>query len=201
MSPIPEKSPETRFWLWFGENESRLFSFERDQERNISDLLRELHKIDRSLTFEVGSETDGIREFIISADGKREAFPAVVKLAEAAPMLPRWNIMKFRPRRTDPCLIGIGDLQFSSDGVLAAVEPQGARVGISLFIGDVDHFDERIVGHIGFLLLDYTLGEYDVETLVGTVSFHPKEQSTRLDKFPLRDLPFAFDQLTKSLCN
>lgn len=201
MSPIFEKSPEARFWHWFGKNESHMFNFEGNQERNLSDLLRELHRIHPSMTFEIGSENKGIREFIISADGKREAFPAVIRLAEAAPTLPRWRIVKFRPRRKDPCLIGIGDLEFSSDDVLATLEPEGIRIGVSIFLGDASHFDDKIVGHIGFLLLDYTLGEYDVETLVGTVSFHPKERSTRLKKIPLRDLPLAFDQLTKSFLN
>ncbi|MBF8295361.1 MAG: hypothetical protein HW389_1906 [Bacteroidetes bacterium] len=201
MSLISKKSPEARFWHWFGENESRMFNFERNQEQNLGDLLRELHRINHSMTFEIGSETEGKREFIISADGKREAFPAVIGLAEAAPTLPRWRVVKFRPRRTNPCLIGIGDLEFSSDDVLATLEQEGMRIGVSLFLGDASHFDDKIVGHIGFLLLDYTLGEYDVEKLVGTVSFHPKERSSRLTKLPLRDLPLAFDQLTKSFSN
>jgi hypothetical protein len=201
MSPIADRSPEGRFWGWFKKSESRLFTFERNQERIIPELLRELRKIHDSMTFEIGSELEGIREFIISADGHRDAFPSVIRLADAAPPLARWRIVKFRPRRTEPCIIGLGDLQFSSDDILATLSPQGARIGVSLFLGDEDHFDERVVGHIGFLLLDYTLGEYDVETLVGTVSFHPKERSTRLTKLPLRDLPLAFDQLTRSLAN
>jgi len=201
MSTIQDRSPEARFWNWFKDNESRLFDFERNQEQIIPELLRELQKIHESLTFEIGSETEHAREFIISADGHREAFPFVITLADAAPPLPRWRIVKFRPRRTEPCLIGLGNLQFSSDDILATLEPQGMRIGVSLYLGDEDHFDERIVGHIGFLLLDYTLGEYDVETLVGTVSFHPKERSTKLTKLHLRDLPLAFDQLTRSLAN
>ena len=201
MSLISKKSPEARFWQWFGKNESRMFSFEGNQERNLSDLLRELHRIHHSMTFEIGSENKGIREFIISADGKREAFPFVIRLAEAAPTLPRWRIVKFRPRRTEPCFIGIGDLEFSSDDVLVTLDREGTRIGVSLFLGDARHFDDKIVGYIGFLLLDYTLGEYDVERLVGTVSFHPKERSTRLTKLPLRDLPLAFDQLIKSFSN
>ena len=178
-----------------------MFNFEKNQDQNISDLLRELHRINHSLTFEIGSATEGTREFIISADGQRDAFPSVIRLAEAAPTLPRWRIIKFRPRRTDPCIVGIGDLQFSSDDVRAALDLEGTRIGVSLYLGDEDHFDEQIVGRIGFLLLDYTLGEYDVETLVGTVSFHPKQRTSRPTTLSLRDLPLAFDQLTKSLSN
>lgn len=194
-------SPETQFWQWFEKNESRIFHFEKNQDQNISDLLRELHRVNKSLTFEIGSEALETREFIISADGNRDAFPSVIRLAEAAPALPRWRITKFRPRRTDPCLLGIGDLQFSSDDVLVTLELEGSRIGVSLYLGDEDHFDEQILGRIGFLLLDYTLGEYDVETLVGTVSFHPKQRTYDPTSLSLRDLPSAFDQLTKSLSN
>ena len=201
MSPFPEQSPEFCFWQWFEENEARMFDFDGNNEQDVKDLLRELHRVNSSLTFEIGSERDGKREFIISADGVRTAFPSVIKLADAAPALQRWHIIKFRPRRTDRCFIGIGDLHFSSDDVLVALEPEGMRIGVTLFIGDADHFDEQIVGHIGFLLLDHTLGEYDVEAFVGTVSFHPKEHSSRLKKVPLRELPLVFDQLAKPLSN
>jgi hypothetical protein len=201
MSPLSKISPEIRFWTWFEKNESRMFDFEGNQDRNVSDLLRELHRINESLTFEIGSERRGTREFIISADGNRRAFPYVIRLAEAAPPLPRWRVVKFRPRRTDPCLIGIGDQQFSSDDVLVSLELEGVRIGVSLYLGDKDHFDEQIVGRIGFLLLDYTLGEYDVESLVGTVSFHPKQQANKSTALSLRDLPSSFDQLTRSAPN
>jgi hypothetical protein len=201
MPPIPERSPEARFWSWFKENESRLLTFEKNQEQIISELLRELHRIHESLTFEIGSETKGIREFIISADGNRSAFPFVIKLADAAPPLSRWIIIKFRPRRTESCLVGIGDLQFTSDDVLVSIEPQGSRIGVSLYLGDAKHFDEQVVGHIGFLLLDYTLGEYDVETLVGSVSFYPREKPSKLKKISLRSLPETFDRLVQSRAN
>jgi hypothetical protein len=201
MSPSPEETPETRFWTWFTKNEDMLFDFENNQGQNISSLLCELHRIHESLTFEIGSETNGIREFIISADGNRSAFPNVIALADAAPSLRRWTVTKFRPRRTEPCLIGIGDLQFTSEDVLASLQPEGTRIGITVYLGDTHHFDENIVGHIGFILLDYALGEYDVETLVGTVSFFPRERVSRLKKLSLRELPSAFDQLAQSLVN
>jgi hypothetical protein len=194
-------SPEARFWRWFGENESRMFTFEGNQDQNVSDLLRELRRINESLTFEIGSEKEGTREFIVSADGHRSAFPSVIRLVESAPLLPRWRITKFRPRRTDPCLIGMGDQEFSSDDVLVSLELEGTRIGVSLYLGDEDHFDEEVVGRVGFILLDYTLGEYDVESLVGTVSFYPKQEANRPTALSLRDLPLAFDQLKRSISN
>lgn len=82
-------TPEHAFWNWFQKNEATLFDFEKDQERIFDRLSAELQKIDPNLTFEFGPQDNGRREFTISADGIRKAFPAVEKLYAAAPSMPR----------------------------------------------------------------------------------------------------------------
>ena len=198
---IPLTSPETRFWDWFQQNDDRLFDFERNQESLIEEIVGELHRVQQSLSFEISSVRDGKRQFIISADGKREAFPAVVKLGDKAPSLARWEIIKFRPRRSEPCMVGIGDTSFSSESVQFTLEPENDKIGVTLFLGDREHFDEEVVGYIGFLLLDYTLGEYDVETLVGSVEFVPQDTPSEEKKRFLPELPALFDTLVKLLAN
>jgi len=195
------KSAEARFWEWFEQNELRLFNFERQQDRNIEDLRRALQRVNRSLTFEIGSEANGRREFIISADGNRDAFPSVITLADTAPHLPRWNIIKFRPRKSDPFFIGLPDSSLSSDDIKFTLEPEGSRIGVTLYLGDALDFDEKAMARIGFILLDHTLGEFDVETSVGSVHFYPKEMPSRLKKLPLQQLAVEFDQLSKLLAN
>ncbi len=201
VSFIPKKSAESRFWEWFQQNDDCLFDFERNQESLIEGIVRELHKIHQSLTFEISSVQHGKRQFIISADGKRDAFPFVVKLGDAAPELARWEVIKFRPRRSEPCIIGIGDMSFSSDTVEFTLEPEEGKIGVTLYLGDEEHSDEQVIGHIGFLLLDYTLGEYDVETLVGSVQFVPHGTHSKEKKRFLPELPAVFDTLVKSLAN
>src|SRR6187399_703219 len=93
------KSKEEKFWKWFQANEARLFDFERDQDRVFAELGPAMKKVHSNLTFEFGPKKDGQREFVISADGIKDAFPAVIALADKAPELPRWNIIKFRQRR------------------------------------------------------------------------------------------------------
>ncbi|MCX6143389.1 MAG: hypothetical protein NTZ35_09225 [Ignavibacteriales bacterium] len=198
---IPKKSPETRFWEWFQQNDDRLFDFERNQGPLIEEIARELHRIHRSLSFEISSVQHGKRQIIISADGHRDAFPVVVKLGDAAPNLARWEVIKFRPHRSEPCIIGIGDMSFSSDAVQFTLEPEEGKVGVTLYLGNEAHFDEQVIGHIGFLLLDYTLGEYDVETLVGSVQFVPQNTPSKEKKRFLPELPALFDTLAKSLAN
>src|ERR1700692_1741982 len=96
----PKDTPEQAFWKWFQSNESSLFAFEKDQEHTFDRLGAEVHKLNPSLTFECGPKENGRREFVISADGIREAFPEVEALYASAPSLPRWKFIKFRPRRT-----------------------------------------------------------------------------------------------------
>jgi len=201
MTSKSKQSRETRFWEWFQANEDRLFNFEREQEKVFGELMRELHRIHKSLTFEFSSVQENKRQFVISADGHREAFPAVIKLGDAAPDLPRWQFIKFRPRRSDSCTVGIGNVMISSDEVEFTLEPEARKVSITLFLGDAKYFDERIFGHIAFLLLDHTLGEYDVETFIGRVDFKPREAMSTLEKRPLQDLPAFFDRFVQSLRN
>src|SRR5882724_4779444 len=73
-------SAEADFWQWFQRNEADLFDFERDQEAIFDRLAAEMHKVHPSLTFEFGSKENGRREFVISADGIKDAFPKVESL-------------------------------------------------------------------------------------------------------------------------
>src|SRR5437762_517391 len=94
---------EAGFWKWFVDHEAELFDFDPNQELERKDLFDrlalELHKSNRDLTFEFGPK-GAPREFVISAAGMKNAFPAVIRLTRAAPKLERWRVMAFRPRRT-----------------------------------------------------------------------------------------------------
>ena len=70
-----QDSKEALFWRWFQANETRLFDFEKDQDRVFNELQMQLHRIQPSLTFEFGPKEEGKREFVISADGIKDAFP------------------------------------------------------------------------------------------------------------------------------
>ena len=81
---------ERVFWEWFQTNENALFDFEKDRERTFDRIAAEMHKLNSNLTFEFGPKEDGRREFTISADGIRSAFPLLSGAAgEAVPRLNR----------------------------------------------------------------------------------------------------------------
>jgi len=186
-------SPEADFWRWFQRNEAALFDFERNQDGIFDRLAIEMHKVHPGLTFEFGPKQDGQREFVISADGIRAVFPKVESLASNAPALPRWKVIKFRPRR-DPADIQYNGVTVKASAVSVGIHQDGEKVGLTVFIPGYSASERQTFGSIAFLFLDQALGEFDVETLVGDVDVQavvPAESNA----IPLNELPRTFDAI------
>ena len=192
LLPTPmQAGPEQSFWSWFQVHESDLFDFEAHQEQTFDALSTALHLVDERLTFEFGPKQAGKREFVLSADGLREAFPAVEALHAAAPKLPRWTFVKFRPRR-EPMDVFFQGMSVRAAQVRFTLMPAAGKVDIVLFLPGDEHLDsEKMIG-IGFLLLDHALGEFDVETKVGEINVQPLKSAPAAAK-PLGELGRAFD--------
>jgi len=184
-------SPEQEFWKWFQSNETALFDFENDQERIFDRIGNALHKIDPALTFEFGPKEGGRREFVISADGIRSAFPKVEALYAAAPSLPRWKFIKFRPRRA-PMDITYGSITVKARSVVVGLEPAGPKANLTIFIPGYSRTAHQTYMAIAFLLLDEALGEYDVETRIGNIDIKPLTDAPS-SACSLEALPRAFD--------
>lgn len=191
LTACSQASPEVDFWKWFQKNETSLFDFERDQARVFDRLVAELHKVHPDLTFEFGPKENGRREFVISADGIREAFPKVESLASSAPALPRWKVVKFRPRR-DPFDIQYKGITVKASSVSVAIHPGGEKPALTVFVPGYSALERKTFGSIAYLFLDQSLGEFDVETRVGSVDVQaPLAGDT--NAIPLSELPTAFD--------
>jgi len=83
------QKPEGRFWNWFQAHDSALFAVKTGSEPICGELSEELHRVHSALTFEFGPVDSGRREFVLSADGIKDAFPAVLALGRTAPALAR----------------------------------------------------------------------------------------------------------------
>jgi hypothetical protein len=195
------KNAQTNFWNWFIQREQELFDLDSnrvaERERIFDELASELQKVDPDLSFEFGPEAPR-REFVISASGIKRAFPAVVSLADAAPALSRWQVTGFRPRRWPLHVVQIGDKRVDPDDVEFSLRDNGKMVGIYLFIPDFQESDTALK-QIGYLMLDFTLGEYDVETRLGLITMLAPQTRTEGDRYPLAELPVRFDELVAHL--
>ena len=149
------------------------------------------------LTFEFGPKENGVRDFVISADGIKEAFPSVISLANAAPPLSRWKIIKFRPRRgLGP--ISLNGLQLSPEQVDFTIEPEGSKVAVTLFMDGYRESEHDRYAGVGFLMLDQALGEYDVETKVSGIDFKARAVKSKLPKHAFSELAAVFDKFEKT---
>jgi hypothetical protein len=193
-------TPE-EFWNWFAQHERELFEpdLRRETERErISNLLtRELKKVDPNLVFEVGLGGTP-REFVISAGGIKRSFPAVVSLVNAAPHLARWQVTAFRPRCAILHHVIFGGKRVELKDIQFSLLDNEKTAGIYLFIPGFRDGDEDLK-QIGYLLLDGTLGEYDVATRLGVIKMLSPETGTGGVRYPLAELAARFDELVSRL--
>lgn len=190
-------SRENEFWRWFQANETKLFDFEADRERVFDELQRELHKVNSGLTFEFGPKENGIRDFVISADGIKDVFPSVIALGDAAPSLERWKVIKFRPRR-NAGPVSFNGIKLSPEQIDFTIQPDAGKVGITLYIDGYTEKQHDRYAAVAFLMLDSALGEYDVETKIGGIDFMPRTAKTTLAKQPFSALVKSFDTFGKT---
>jgi hypothetical protein len=186
--------PSDQFWKWFRSREARLFDFELDQERIFDDLTKQLGKVDSDLTFEFGPKQAGKREFVVSAGGIKRAFPAVSALVAAAPPLDRWQVTAFRPRRSPINIIKLAGSSVDPRHVEFSLSYDGSVAAIQLFIPGYNDLDMNLQ-QIAYLLLDESLGEFDVEMKIGPIEVFSLEATRTEERFPLNELPARFDQL------
>jgi hypothetical protein len=192
---------EQGFWDWFIAHEAELYTFdpesEPERERLFDNLETELQRVHPKLTFAFGPRGDK-RQFVISAAGLKSGFPSVVSLVDAAPRLERWCVIAFRPRRPLPCVLEIAGVEVSSEDIQYSLLHNGKTVGIRLFIPGFQERDSNWQ-QIGYLFLDETLGEFDVESKLGLITMYPPEAATHEKRYPLGELPHAFDTLVSRL--
>jgi hypothetical protein len=193
-------TPEVDFWQWFQENESRLFDFEKDQERIFHDLGIALKKVHPDLTFEFGQKENGKREFVISADGLKSAFPAVESLYAAAPSLGRWSFIKFRQRQHPLYDIDYGNKIIKVPDVhfRLANDENPNKIGILIFMPGYNEAEKKVYDHIAYLMLDEALGEFDVETKVGFIEIQGYDSEYFPGSLPLDELGSRFDEVMKN---
>jgi hypothetical protein len=166
-------SNEKKFWKWFVKHSDELFNFEADQQRIFDELATQLKKVHESLTFEFGPIQNNKREFIVSADGIRSAFPFVQKLVAISPKMDRWSVIPFRPPKGLMNSIQFEDYILYPQDVWFKHEKDGDRTGLVIYIKNFSENNEIQAKSAVFIMLDSALGEYNVETMVGFIEFMP----------------------------
>jgi hypothetical protein len=201
-APASTAGSQELFWTWFNRRQDSYFALDLSNvaanEMLFADLTSHLHAVDENLTFEFGPKIDGKRELVISADGIRSSFPAVLALVAAAPQLPHWKITAFRPRRYPVSSIEIGGMTLDPRQISVRMEPDGPKVDFTILLTGYAEHERNKFSQGVYLLLDEALGEYDVETRVGVINFEAIGTAPPPASVPLSELALAFDDIASS---
>lgn len=181
------KSKEAIFWRWFEKKSNYYLDFEKNQEFLFNDLKKELNKIHPYLVFEFGNKLDnGCREFVISADGIKSAFPFVQNLVKNAPCLKKWKIIAFRQPKKNITHVEYLNLSVSLDNVFFIYNEEHGKININLFFKDF--YESAEFTAITFVLLDNILGEYYTELYLGKVEKQKLSVDNPEKLLPIREL-------------
>jgi len=183
---------DQRFWTWFGEHAKEIGTITKGDEPIAEALVAELQKVDPGLTLELGT-TMSPKELIISAAGIAGRFPTVKRLVAAAPKMPGWKVIAFRPRKNlDAIDVAGRTYKMSELRFLAAATPE-RKVDVAIFAPGGDDKSTRFAV---YLLLDTLLGEYDVETRVAEVEVADVKRAPA-EARPFKELVKVVDSLPR----
>lgn len=170
------KSPSpAEFWAWFGANSDRIRSgIDTQDSALIEEIGDKLSEVDPELAWEMGALDDEISEFVISADGVRDNIPSVEAMMAVAPSLPGWKLTAYRQAKEGIALL-LGDQRFDVDSIFFRVDEHGeeGEVDLTIFIEGYTEETSSPYLEAAFLLLDATVGEYNVMTRLRHLDFEP----------------------------
>lgn len=196
MWPFSRKSPEEKFWGWFVKNERKLFEqdLRGDMGNTLSDELRRYHD---GLVWETSVRPDdhGKRQFAISADGLAEHFSAVEALADAAPPLRLWKVVRFRPREPKyrDFVIKMHGVRIGADSLEVSISPHDGKVDVAFHIRGCNEPHEKNFVSPAFVMLDNALGEYDAVCKVGRFDVVPFDFDAGSQRVTWAEFRSAFD--------
>ncbi len=147
------------------------------QGRQADELTQRLQLIDRKLVWEILPSASP-KQLVISADGNLKLFPTVRKVVAAAPKIPGWEVVSLRqPGPTG--VIQYQDAKADPNKILYTTDERVGKLDIVLYVPGVKgEPGENQVGAI-FLLLDALIGEFLVETRIGSLDFYGLEKAPK----------------------
>lgn len=154
-----------------------------------------LKSVHPDLVWVIGQpENTANRELIISADGLKEVFPAVLKLTQVAPQISRWKIKAFRQRVPGKDLgIRMEDFSISYNDIYFHHVSENNLIGLELYIKE--YTGESMQQNAVFVLMDALLGEYDSETTINWIEWNKLENKDTTNLLPFPELRNLVDKI------
>lgn len=197
LENIKQQAKIAKFWDWFLKNEP-LFYYGTEHPRNRIDIVEkitdQLKSLNQYLVFELSPIKEGeYKEFIISADGIKEAFAAVLEVVKYAPKHKNWRFIAFRPRmESDDLSISTGLIDFSYNDLFFRYVLTDKEFGVELNIRNFKYTDWE--KNALFVLLDSLVGEYDAVTEIDWLEWVELDEQEEEELFPFVELRKLVDE-------
>ena len=184
------------FWDLYSKTEKQMLdSFnegDKYQNKYIAALDEKINEIDPSLSVEIKPNTDKERVLTITAGGIPELFPAVIKIAKAAPKDRLWKIEALKQRVKLPIMIDYKGTILDSETVkFTYKKSDDGRLELTLYYPSVT--DDNL--YITYIFLDGIIGEYDTAKYIRNIEFTAEKDDTYQ---PLENLRNILDNEIKS---
>lgn len=85
------------FWQWFVDHRFEFNVLSKPDEPFWDLALEQIKCVDDRLWFELSSTDNGVREFVVTAEGHVEAFPVAEMLVNLAPEIEGWVFVALKP--------------------------------------------------------------------------------------------------------
>ncbi len=163
---------EQDFWDWFiahkSEVEPHLASKNTSKAMPFyNKLCEKLAEYNEVIIPEIGTKGMGNFELTLTADGVKKRIPFVEKLADSAPEIAGWRVLKFREPMSFTELEYQG-LVFSEKEILVSAikSPSSDIYHVSVYMKGYKSSDASRFQGAAFLYLDHAIGEYQVMTRI-----------------------------------
>ena len=192
--------PIEKFWEWFKQNEKRLRNFQENPDRYITEVFEQARKVKPGLAIEFEPPKNGIINMTISANGDKNLFDVVKKIAAHAPTIDGWHFFAFRQRIPQEYVKGMKlkaqDHELDPDKMKFFPIINGDSLDMIIYVNGLSEENYNQVAYGGFLLLDNILGEYDCVTKVRKYDFQnmPVKKEELEELLPLLELPAYVDK-------
>lgn len=151
------------FWTWFAAREERYRSLDGEGAHELLDALEaRLSACAPGVWFEIGGRREGPRELVLTAGGDPRLFEDVRQLVAAAPPLPAWRVIAFKPPQGFSFVATCDGLRVDPRELwFQPLEAQRHPELLGLFIAAPGYSDEAHsrFKHACRIVLDTALGE------------------------------------------
>jgi hypothetical protein len=185
------------FWTWFLDKQKDFEKFIKSPSGDYTlynELIDKLKTFHELVVAELTMDEEDRHILILTCDGKSDGIPFVEELYACAPPIDGWKVQKFRaPGHVKD--VNYQGLKLRPTDIMVKYDYDGEWYDLEVFIKGYKDSDDRYKA-LAFLYLDHLVGEYNVMTKIGAISFGKLALfGGKSDKVSLQDLRVAIERL------